>query len=425
MSKTIWILNHYATNMFYDHAGRHYSFAENLLQNGYSVKIFCASTNHFSKKYIEIKKKEYSIKITDGISFVFIKTNKYDGNGFKRILNIMSFYFGLIKVTKKLIKQYGKPDIILASSAHLLTLVAGIKISKKYQLPCICEIRDLWPESIIEYNLLKKEGLIAKILYKIENWVYAKADKLIFTMEGGKNYICDKKWDNEHGGSVNINKVYHINNGVDLHKFEFNKINYILEDEDINEEQMFKVIYTGSIRQVNNLKKIVEVAEYLIKIGETKINILIYGDGIERKTLEDYCKINNLSNIKFKGQVDKKFIPYILTRSNLNIIHFQQNEVKKYGQSLNKLFEYLASGKPILSDCEFGYDLIKKYDCGVVIDNANAKELAEVIISFSKMPESKLQYYCNNALLASKTFDYKKLSIELDRLILNTLGALR
>ena len=39
---------------------------------------------------------------------------------------------------------------------HPLTLVAGIKIGKKLKVPCICEIRDLWPESFIAHNILKR-----------------------------------------------------------------------------------------------------------------------------------------------------------------------------------------------------------------------------------------------------------------------------
>ena len=91
----------------------------------------------------------------------------------------------------------------------------------------------------------------------------------------------------------------------------------------------------------------------------------------------------------FKGFVDKKYIPYILSKSNLNIIHFEQSSIKKYGVSLNKMFEYFASGKPVVSDCESGYDLIKKYHCGIVVDNASAEQLAEAIVQISNMTNEK------------------------------------
>ena len=50
MKKNVWIWNHYATNMFNDKAGRHYWFAENLIETGYNPTIFCASTIHNSNE---------------------------------------------------------------------------------------------------------------------------------------------------------------------------------------------------------------------------------------------------------------------------------------------------------------------------------------------------------------------------------------
>ena len=98
----------------------------------------------------------------------------------------------------------------------------------------------------------------------------------------------------------------------------------------------------------------------------------------------------------------------------MTIIHFEQNELKKYGVSLNKLFEYFASGKPTLSDCEFGYDLINRYKCGVVVDNANSEQLASAIISFSKMTDDDYNRYCENAKKAAQDFDYKSLTLKLE-----------
>ena len=40
---------------------------------------------------------------------------------------MMSFFRNLFPVARQYAKLYGKPDMILASSVHPLTLVAGIK----------------------------------------------------------------------------------------------------------------------------------------------------------------------------------------------------------------------------------------------------------------------------------------------------------
>jgi glycosyltransferase involved in cell wall biosynthesis len=413
MKKNIWIFNHYATNMYRDRAGRHFWFAKNLIKLGYKPTIFSASTFHNSKDNIITNNEKYICDTVENIPFVFVNTPGYTGNGKDRVKNMLVFYRNLYPVAKDYAKVHGKPDTILASSVHPLTLVAGIKIAKKFNIPCICEIRDLWPETLVAYDSLKKNSFFTKLLYFGEKWIYKKADKIIFTMEGGIDYIREKGWDKESGGPIDVNKVYHINNGVDLDAFNFNKDSYTLHDEDLNDDNSFKVIYTGSIRKANNVKKIVEVAEFIDKKGYKNINFLIYGDGTEKEELEDYCYSQKLNNIKFKGFVEKNKIPYILSKSNLNILNFEQNSIKRYGASLNKMFEYFASSKPILSDCEFGYDLIKKHKCGVVVDNANVEQFANAIVEFSKMPKREYDVYCKNANQLAKEYDFGVLTNKL------------
>lgn len=417
MKKNIWIWNHYATDMYQNQGGRHYWFAENLIKRGYNPTIFCASTVHNSNKNIDTGDKKYTLKSVNEIPFVFIKTPSYTGNGKKRIFNMLAFYKNLFPVAKEYVKLYGVPDVILASSVHPLTLVAGIKIAKKFGVCCICEIRDLWPESLVAYGELSKNSLVARLFYQGEKWIYQKADSLIFTMEGGRDYIVEKGWDLANGGSIDINKVKHINNGIDLELFENNKMNFTIRDDDLEDENTFKVVYTGSIRLVNNVKKIVEIAHVILKLGYKNIKFLIYGEGAEKQYLESYCKESGIENVIFKGFLNKNYIPYVLSKCNLNIVHFDQNRIKKFGASLNKLFEYLASGKPIISDCEFGYDLIKKYNCGTVIDSEEPQKIAEAIIEFSKITKEEYREYCINAKKVAEEYDFKVLTDKLIKLL--------
>src|SRR5690625_1806828 len=123
--KKIWIFNHYATNMFFNEGGRHYWFAENLILNGYEPTIFAANVRHNTDDVIDVDKNKYSIETLNDIPFVFVKTSKSKGNGIDRIKNMSQFYFNLFSATKQYAKLNGKPDVILASSVHPLTMVAG------------------------------------------------------------------------------------------------------------------------------------------------------------------------------------------------------------------------------------------------------------------------------------------------------------
>jgi glycosyltransferase involved in cell wall biosynthesis len=415
--KNIWIFNHYATGMYYNQGGRHYWFAENLLKQGYEPTVFCANTKHNSEGVIDTEGGKYVIKETNGIPFVFVKTSPYRGNGLSRIKNMFSFFLNLLLIAKRFAKAYGKPDVILASSVHPLTLVAGIKIAKRFGVPCICEVRDLWPETLVAYGAIRETNLLAKILYKGEKWIYTKADKLIFTMEGGEDYIIEKGWDKASGGHIDLDKVHHINNGVDLEAFDYNKEHFQIDDADLKDNESFKVIYVGSIRLVNNLGLLLDTAKILKERGESKIKFLIWGDGNELEALKQRVQQEGLTNVSFKGRVDKKYVPYITSCGQLNIVLGKSSPLYKYGGSLNKMFDYFASGKPTLFTFRLGYSLIEKYEVGMELDTNDPIKIADAIMHFSEMPESQHQKYSINARAAAADFDFKILSSKLIKLL--------
>ncbi len=411
MKQNMWIWNHYATNMFFDKAGRHYWFAENLIKKGYKPTIFCASTNHFSDNYIDTEGNKYSAESVNNIPFVFVNTPEYKGNGKKRILNMISFYRGLFAVAKEYAKLNGKPDVILASSVHPLTMVAGIKIAKKFGVPCICEIRDLWPEAIFAFNKAKENSLLGKILIIGEHWIYKRANALIFTKEGDSDYIKERRWDTNQGGDIDLSKVYYINNGVDIEAFNKLINTVTLEDEDID-NGIFNVIYVGAIRPVNNVGDILDAATILKEHQD--IQFLIYGDGNQRKVLEQRVAEENIDNVKMKGFVNKKYIPYILSKSSLNILNYSQTQYNwTRGNSSNKLFEYMASGKPVISTVKMGYSILEKYNCGLELENASAQDLAGAILKVKNMTDKEYKRMGDNAKKGAEDFDFKVLTSKL------------
>ena len=68
-----------------------------------------------------------------------------------------------------------------------------------------------------------------------------------------------------------------------------------------------------------------------------------------------------LTNIVFKGFVEKRYIPYILSKSQINILNLTDNSILKYGGSQNKLFEYMQSGKPILAGESNPFSIVNEF----------------------------------------------------------------
>ncbi|MGL5751284.1 MAG: glycosyltransferase, partial [Paraclostridium sp.] len=257
MSKNIWLWNHYASDMYKNKGGRHYWFAENLIKRGYEATVFCANTFHNKAECIDTKGKKYTTDTLNNIPFVFVKTTPALGNGIDRVKNMILFYKNILSVGKKYAKINKKPDVIVASSVHPLTMVAGIQVARKLKVPCICEIRDLWPEAIFAFNKSRENSILGRILVAGEHWIYKNADALIFTKEGDTDYIKEKKWDLDQGGAIDLNKCHYINNGIDLDDFIKKSKENIIHDEDLDCGK-FNIIYAGAIRPVNNVGNLLD-----------------------------------------------------------------------------------------------------------------------------------------------------------------------
>lgn len=397
----IWYFHHYATPTSIAGLHRPYEFGKFFLSAGNRITVFTSSYLHFEGKNQITNKKEFVIKQFDGIPTVIVKTCGYHNSGFNRIRNMFQFYFHLIRVAKLYVKRNGKPDIIIASSPHPLTMIAGIQLSRKYCIPNISEIRDFWPEVFFTAGRLKEHSIIGKILLYGERWIYKNSESLLFLKEGDPEYLKEHKWDIASGGDIDNSKCYYVNNGVDIDQFDKRKENNVLVDEDLDSD-LFKVVYCGTIRHVNHLDLLVDAG----KILSNNIVILIYGTGDCVEELIARTKIEKINNVKFKGYVDNKYIPYILNKSSINVLNYSASTYNwSRGNSSNKLFEYFASGKPILSTIKMGYDLIEKYSCGISIDKCNSIYVAKAIQQFVNLSSQEYAQYCMNARKAAEEFD--------------------
>ena len=412
-------MNHYASNMYQDKAGRHYWFAKQLKDKGHDVTVFCATTLVSGEELINVGKIKYVLKMVEDIPFVFIKTMPSIGNGLARIRNWYLFYRNLFPVTKTYAKNDGKPDVIIASSVHPLTMIAGIKIAEKFKIPCICEIRDLWPEAIFQFGKAKEKSLLGKILIKGEHWIYKKADALIFTKEGDTDYLKERRWTTAQGGDISLDKCHYINNGIDIKSYDERSCCNTLDDADLSDELKFNVTYAGAIRPVNNVGNLLDTAA-LIKENDkySDVQFLIYGEGIQLYYLQERVEKEKLDNVKLKGYVNRQYIPYILGHSSINILNYSQGQYNwTRGNSSNKLFEYMASGKPVISTIHTGYSIIKKYNCGVELDEDTPKALAEEIMKFHDMSKELREQIGRNARAGAKDFDFTVLTEKLNKVI--------
>lgn len=403
-NKRVWLISHYSMPPEYEMRIKTEMYAHYLGQLGYDVTIFSASTIHNTDINLITDNSPYVERTYGDLKFVHIKCSNYSGNGLKRIINMQQFAYRFRRVAK----NFPQPDVVVAD-VNCTTYKQIYLFCKKLNIPFYIDMRDLWPSSIVEYLGYSEDNPIIKYLYHREKVMYSKATGIIFSMEGGKDYIKDKHWEN-----IDLSKLYYINNGVDLEKFYWEMNNYVVKDPDLDNSSLFKVVYTGSVRIANNLKSLVKAAELL---EDPNIKIIIYGDGDERPKLEQYCAEKKLSNIVFKGQVEKKYIPSILSKGDLSVLNYKKAKTLKYGGSQNKLFEYLAAGHPVLLTVDMNYNIVTSNDCGAALDDPNPKEIAKAIEHFASMPKNKLEDMGKRAKEVAREYDFKVLTNKLLKII--------
>lgn len=405
----VWIVNHYAIPPSMGGLVRHYYFSKYLQKKGHKVKIFTSSKIHNTDINMIQDKSLYKEQIMDDVEYTFVRSRDYKGNGLDRIINIIDTPFKMQKAMKQFYKNEN-PDVIYTSSPDLFVAFFALLFGRKHKVPVVVEIRDLWPESIVVYNHISPHNPIIKVLYQLEKWIYIKADRLIFTMQGGKKYIKEKSWIDK----IDLKKINYINNGVDLIEYNKNREQYHLEIEMLENKECYKVTYAGSVRKANGVRKLIEVAEFLKTEGYVNIVFLIFGDGNERKDLERYCEEKQLSNVIFYGKVEKKYIPYILSKSDVNFMHGVTTPIMRFGSSPNKLFDYIASGKPIVSDLQAEYDLIKLYGLGISVSNPTVSQIAKAIVDIIENYDIYKKEVKEHSKDVLEQYDYQMLTEKLE-----------
>ncbi len=399
----IWLINHYAVPEVYYPLIRTSNFAKYLMRMGHEVTIFAASSVHNSSINLIEDGSLFREEVVNDIHYVYVRCRSYEGNGVGRIWNMFEFPFRLESVCEK----FPKPDAVLASSATPLACKEGLKLAKKYGAKAVAEIVDLWPESFVSFGIVSKYNPILIPMYLFEKKMYEYADELVFSMEGAYDYISDRGWERD----IPRSKVHYINNGVDLETFDYNKGHYAVEDEDLQNSETFKVIYVGSIRLVNNIGKLIDVAK---RITNPKVKFLLWGKGNELEMLQQRVIDEKIENVVFKGYVDKKYVPYIASQADLNIVSFLPASVdEKYGISPNKMFDYMAAGRPILTVFPCKYNPAVQAGAGEDIEAPSVANIAAAIERFAALDREKYLRYCQNARKGAEQYDFKRLTEKL------------
>ncbi len=410
MNRSIWIFNHYAITPHFPGGTRHFELGKQLSENGYNVVIFASNFIHMNFEFVKRKKnKRYKLEKFCNLDFIWVKTNSYKKNDWKRLLNMFSYCYRVIGLSRRLAKKgvIKNPDIIIGSTVHPFAALTAAFIARRYKIPFIFEIRDLWPQTFIDMRIWKKSSFISRFFRFIEKKTVLKSNKIIVLSPKTKDYLL-KRYNYLSGN------IYYIPNGVNSELYGPNEVIDSLKKH----KEYFKFIYTGGMNSVHNLD-ILFKAMKLIKNKNINIKLFLFGNGKEKDRFISYCKENNIENVHFMGTLNKTDIPNVLIHSDA--LYLSTANVN-YG-SENKLYEYLAAGKPIVSNVSGDHNnIVSRIKCGVSVLPEDPDALVHAIIKIYNMSEKERKIMGKNGLdYVKKNHDWKILGDKLDDLIINTL----
>lgn len=399
MRKNIWIYNHYAISPDYSGGTRHYDFARELVSRGYQVTIVAASFHY--NQYKEIKdygKNEYFFEEDiDGVHYVWVKTMPYQKNNWKRIINMFSFYSNIQKYT---FKKENVPELIIGSSVHLFTVLGAKKIADRLGVPFIMEIRDLWPETLIQMGVSKWHPFVLLLSFT-EKYLYKNVKTIVSNLPKAHVYI-----DKITKGKV---PVHWLSNGVAINKYK--------EAVAVEKKTHFEVLYTGTIGVANNMIVLMKAAK-LLKDKYPDIQFKIVGDGVLKPDLEFFVKDNNLHNVRFCATVPKTDVPKLLAQANVLFVAIKDLKLYEYGISLNKLYDYLAARKPVIAAISSSNNPIHEAKAGLEVNPDDYEGVANAILKIKAMSEIECTQLGENGFnYVNDNFSIKVLTDRLEKIV--------
>jgi glycosyltransferase involved in cell wall biosynthesis len=374
MTRTVWILNHYAQAPGGPGGTRHFSLARKLAQYGWQAVIVAASVEHGTGRDRLPSDVKTRLDVIDGVPFLWLKTSDYAGNGPARVRNMLDYTRRAL--SRSALSSLTRPDVVIGSSVHPLAAWAGARLARRHRVPFVFEVRDLWPQTLVDMGRLKPDGITTRGLRALETGLYQKAKRIVVLLPKADDYIA--------GLGVSRDKVVWIPNGVDLDAAPENA-----PSDEPNSE--FRLLYLGAHGQANALEPVIDAMSLLETMSlPVPIALHLFGGGPQKDALIDRAKTLGIKNIAFHQAVAKSEVPALAATANAFVLSVRDlPNLYRFGISMNKLFDYMAAGRPIIMAASAANNPIQDAGCGISVPPEDPSRLAEAISTLARMPHSE------------------------------------
>ncbi|WP_148624611.1 glycosyltransferase family 4 protein [Aliarcobacter cryaerophilus] len=358
---------------------RLFILAKEFIKTGHKVTLITSDSNHFA--IYPNTDKIHNFEMVEGVSLCWIKTKKYIKTAsLARVLSWFDFERKLFKLD---LKKIDKPDVIIVSSLSIFSIFYGYFLKKKFNSFLVFEIRDIWPLTMTEEGGFSKCHPLVLLIGFIEKFGYKKADLIVGTMP---------KLDLHVKNILGYEKPFHCS------PLGFDPANYKEEFLDNNPfDNIFpknKIIvgYAGSMGITNALESFVKTIK-LLKDNES-IHFMLVGSGDLKANFEQELK--NCKNVTFLPRIGQNEVKYFLQKCDILYLSTKDSKVWEYGQSMNKVVEYMVAGKPIIASYTGYPSMINEANCGLFIKSSNTEDLKKAILNITTLTLEDIKHLGEN-----------------------------
>ncbi len=283
-----------------------------------------------------------------------------------------SLSFG--KATYRYIKSHhSEISVIYANTWPLMGQFYLVKAAKKYNIPCIIHVQDIYPDSYCHKIPRIVGGLLYDLLIPIDKYVLRNSAGIIAISPAMKEYLSKSR-------------------GVDREKFEIvrnwqDDQSYIEAHEPIKgRNDYIRLMYLGSINPTADVALIIKS---LSGIDVSNYHLSVVGNGPTKEQCQSMAEKMNI-NVSFEvvapEQVAKK-----QCEADILILCLKKGVAKTATPS--KLTAYMLTGRPIIASVDLDSDcanIIREAECGMVVEPGNEVLLREAIMEMGGFSVDKL-----------------------------------
>ena len=373
----ILLINHYAGSDYHGMEFRPFYMAREWKNKGHNVTILGANFSHLRKNNPVIEK-DFQEEVIDGITYVWVKTPQYQGNGVGRIKNISTFMWKLRTNYKMLADKY-KPDAVIASSTYPLDIYPAHRIAKRCNAKLCFEIHDLWPLSPMEIGGFSEKNPAIVILQRAEDFAFKNSDVIVSILPNADKHIRER--------GFSTDKFVYVPNGILTGEKNEARMEKTIERlQELKEQGYFLVGYTGNHSPANVLDTMIDAAK---KTTDEKVKYVLVGKGNVKNQLMEYAKANNVTNIEFLDPVLKDNMDNVLELLDIGYIGLKKQNLFNYGVSPNKLFDYMMASLPVIYAVEASNDPVKDSNCGISVPAENPEAVVEAVMKIKNLSEEE------------------------------------